>query len=117
MKARKRVKRLPQSLFLYFIFSSLAASENSQSDRPVLVLLSALLPRVSVATEHKLASAEKKNRWLEGENGGWKEFLNSYDKGLGLSVGEPSRRSDDVLVAFLSTFKKKEDLHTFLRWQ
>lgn len=65
MKARKRVKRLPQSLFLYFIFSSLAASENSQSDRPVLVLLSALLPRVSVVMEHKLASAEKKVRRLD----------------------------------------------------
>lgn len=47
-------------------------------------------------------------RRLEGENGGWKEFLSS--SGFGLSVGDPSQRSDDVLVAFLSTFKKKEDL-------
>ncbi|XP_033131879.1 small RNA degrading nuclease 3-like, partial [Brassica rapa] len=73
--------------------------------------------------EHKLASAEKKvlvdlvklvqRRRLEGENGGWKEFLSS--SGFGLSVGDPSQRSDDVLVAFLSTFKKKEDLQLFTR--
>lgn len=47
---------------------------------------------------------------LEGDNGGWKEFLNSYDKKLGSSLSDPSRRSNDVLVAFLSSFKKKEDV-------
>ncbi|CAG7902207.1 unnamed protein product, partial [Brassica rapa] len=103
-KARNRVKRLPppkSSLFLYFIFSRLAASERSSGTGTTL-------PRVSEVMEHKLASAEKKRRRLEGENGGWKEFLSS--SGFGLSVGDPSQRSDDVLVAFLSTFKKKEDL-------
>lgn len=49
-------------------------------------------------------------RGLEGENGGWKEFLNFYDKKMGSSLSDPSRRSNDVLVAFLTTFKKKEDL-------
>lgn len=48
-------------------------------------------------------------RGLEGENGGWKEFLNVYDKKFGSSLSDPSRRSNDVLVAFLMTFKKKED--------
>lgn len=49
-------------------------------------------------------------RRLEGENGGWKEFLNFYDKQAGSSLSDPSRRSKDVLVAFLTTLKKKEDL-------
>ncbi|CAH8281006.1 unnamed protein product [Arabidopsis lyrata] len=75
--------------------------------------------------EHKLATAEKKvlvdlvklvqKRGLEGENGGWKEFLNVYDKKFGSSLSDPSRRSNDVLVAFLLTFKKKEDLQLIAR--
>jgi RNA exonuclease 1 len=75
--------------------------------------------------EHKLATAEKKllvdlvklvqKRGLEGENGGWKEFLNVYDKKLGSSLSDPARRSNDVLVAFLLTFKKKEDLQLIAR--
>ncbi|VVB18225.1 unnamed protein product [Arabis nemorensis] len=75
--------------------------------------------------EHKLATAERKvlvdlvkivqKRGLEGENGGWKEFLNFYDKKIGSSLSDPSRRSNDVLVAFLTTFKKKEDLQLFAR--
>ncbi|XP_024007211.1 small RNA degrading nuclease 3 [Eutrema salsugineum] len=75
--------------------------------------------------EHKLATAEKRvlvelvklvqKRDLVGENGGWKEFLNVYDKKFGSSVSDPSRRSTDVLVAFLSTFKKKEDLQLMAR--
>jgi RNA exonuclease 1 len=52
---------------------------------------------------------------LEGENGGWKEFLNVYDKKLGSSLSDPARRSNDVLVAFLLTFKKKEDLQLIAR--
>ncbi|XP_056843430.1 small RNA degrading nuclease 3 [Raphanus sativus] len=75
--------------------------------------------------EHKLATAEKKvlvelvklvqKQGLEGDNGGWKEFLNSYDKRLGSSLSDPSRRSNDVLVAFLSSFKKKEDVQLLAR--
>lgn len=49
-------------------------------------------------------------RGLEGDKGGWKDFLKSFDKKLGSSVSDPSRRSNDVLVAFLSTLNKKEDL-------
>ncbi|KAG2327214.1 hypothetical protein Bca52824_009942 [Brassica carinata] len=69
--------------------------------------------------EHKLATAEKKvlvelvklvqKKGLEGENGGWKDFLNFYDKKFGSSLSDPSRRSNDVLVAFLTSFKKEED--------
>ncbi|CAA7034596.1 unnamed protein product [Microthlaspi erraticum] len=75
--------------------------------------------------EHKLATAEKKvlvelvklvqKRGLEGEKGGWKEFLKSYDKKFGASVSDPSRRSNDVLVAFLSSLNKKEDLQLLAR--
>ncbi|CAH2043203.1 unnamed protein product [Thlaspi arvense] len=75
--------------------------------------------------EHKLATAERKvlvelvklvqKRGLEGEKGGWKEFLNSYDKKIGSSLSDPSRRTSDVLVAFLSTFKKKEDVQLLAR--
>ncbi|KAF8049139.1 hypothetical protein N665_2285s0006 [Sinapis alba] len=75
--------------------------------------------------EHKLATAEKKvlvelvklvqKQGLQGDNGGWKDFLNSYDKRFGSSLSDPSRRSNDVLVAFLSTFKKEEDLQLLAR--
>ncbi|CAN8266766.1 unnamed protein product [Cochlearia groenlandica] len=75
--------------------------------------------------EHKLATAEKKvlvelvklvqKRGLEGDSGGWKEFLDSHDKKIGSSLCDPSRRSTDVLVAFLSTFKKPADLHLIAR--
>ncbi|XP_010484526.1 PREDICTED: small RNA degrading nuclease 3 isoform X1 [Camelina sativa] len=75
--------------------------------------------------EHKLATAEKKmlvdlvklvqRRGLEGENGGWKEFLNVYDKKFGSSLSDPARRSNDVLVAFLMSFKKKEDMQLIAR--
>ncbi|KAJ0239095.1 Small RNA degrading nuclease 3 [Hirschfeldia incana] len=75
--------------------------------------------------EHKLATAEKKvlvelvklvqKQGLEGENGGWKDFLNSYDKKFGSSLSDPSRRTNDVLVAFLSSFKKKEDVQLLAR--
>ncbi|KAL1196506.1 Small RNA degrading nuclease 3 [Cardamine amara subsp. amara] len=75
--------------------------------------------------EHKLATAEKnvlvdlvrlvQKRRLKGENGEWKEFLNVYDKKFGSSLSDPSRRSNDVLVAFLMTFKKKEDIQLLAR--
>ncbi|CAH8335617.1 unnamed protein product [Eruca vesicaria subsp. sativa] len=75
--------------------------------------------------DHKLATAEKKvlvelvklvqKQGLEGENGGWKDFLNSYDKKFGASLSDPSRRSNDVLVAFLSSLKKKEDAQLVAR--
>lgn len=52
---------------------------------------------------------------LEGEKGGWKEFLNSYDKRFGASLSDPSRRSNDVLVAFLLSFDKEEDRQLLAR--
>ncbi|KAG2329456.1 hypothetical protein Bca52824_000636 [Brassica carinata] len=71
--------------------------------------------------ELKLATAEKKfvfvleelvklvqSRGLRGENGGWKEFLDAKDKKIGQN--DPSKRSHDELVAFLTTFKEKQDL-------
>ncbi|KAF8044717.1 hypothetical protein N665_7180s0002 [Sinapis alba] len=69
--------------------------------------------------ELKLATAEKQvleelvklvqSRGLRGENGGWKEFLDAKDKMIG-SPNDPSKRSHDELVSFLTTFKKKQDL-------
>ncbi|CAH2077378.1 unnamed protein product, partial [Thlaspi arvense] len=77
-------------------------------------------PMSESAMEHVLATAEKKvlvelvkqvqKRRLEGKNGGWKEFLNVYDKQAGSSLSDPSRRSKDVLVSFLTTLDKKQDL-------
>ncbi|XP_024013811.1 small RNA degrading nuclease 1 [Eutrema salsugineum] len=74
--------------------------------------------------ELKLATAEKEvleelvklvqSQGLRGENGGWKEFLDVYDEKIG-SFNDPSRRSREDLVAFLSTFKKKEVLQ-FLQY-
>ncbi|KAL0714002.1 hypothetical protein Bca4012_020980 [Brassica carinata] len=49
------------------------------------------------------------SRGLRGENGGWKEFLDAKDKKIG-SPNDPSKRSHDELVAFLTTFKEKQDL-------
>ncbi|KAG2257652.1 hypothetical protein Bca52824_076946 [Brassica carinata] len=70
--------------------------------------------------ELKLATAEKQvleelvklvqSRGLCGENGGWKEFLDAKDKKKIGSPNDPSKRSHDELVAFLTTFKKKQDL-------
>ncbi|ESQ54057.1 hypothetical protein EUTSA_v10024938mg [Eutrema salsugineum] len=75
--------------------------------------------------EHILATAEKKvlvklvklvqKLRLEGRNVGWKEFLNVYDKQAGSSLSDPSRRSKDVLVAFLSTLEKKQDIKLLAR--
>lgn len=49
------------------------------------------------------------SRDLRGENGNWKEFLHVHDKNAE-SPSDPSRRSHEDLVQFLTTFKKKEDL-------
>lgn len=49
-------------------------------------------------------------RGMEGSNGGWKDFLSSYDKKFGASLSDPSKRSTDVLLAFLKTFSQENDL-------
>lgn len=46
---------------------------------------------------------------LRGENGAWKEFLDAKDKKTG-SPNDPSKRSRDELVSFLTTFNKTQDL-------
>uniref|UniRef100_A0A0D3D873 F-box domain-containing protein n=1 Tax=Brassica oleracea var. oleracea TaxID=109376 RepID=A0A0D3D873_BRAOL len=86
---------------------------------------SSVLHSLVLVMEHKLATAEKKvlvelvklvqKKGLEGEKGGWKEFLNSYDKRFGASLSDPSRRSNDVLVAFLLSFDKEEDRQLLAR--
>ncbi|CAN7050860.1 unnamed protein product [Brassica rapa subsp. trilocularis] len=89
------------------------------------VKASSVLHTLVLVMEHKLATAEKKvlvelvklvqKRGLEGEKGGWKDFLNSYDKKLGSSISDPSRRSHDVLVAFLMSFDKEGDRQLLAR--
>lgn len=49
-------------------------------------------------------------RGLEGSKGSWKDFLSTYDRKLGPSLSDPSRRPVDTLVSFLKTFSKEEDL-------
>ncbi|TXG59375.1 hypothetical protein EZV62_013948 [Acer yangbiense] len=49
-------------------------------------------------------------RRMRGTVGGWKDFLNLYDKNFGSSVSDPSRRSDYELSSFLKTFNKQKDL-------
>lgn len=56
--------------------------------------------------------AQKKG--MEGSKGGWKQFLSSYDKKIGASLSDPSRRSPEVLLAFLNTFTKEEDLKVIM---
>ncbi|XP_043697235.1 small RNA degrading nuclease 1-like isoform X1 [Telopea speciosissima] len=70
--------------------------------------------------DKKIDAAEKEVlaeivRWtqkhgMKGAKGGWKEFLNFYDKRFGSSVSDPARRTVDTLAAFLKTFMKDEDL-------
>ncbi|XP_010270848.1 PREDICTED: small RNA degrading nuclease 1-like isoform X2 [Nelumbo nucifera] len=75
--------------------------------------------------DEKIACAEKEvlveivrlaqRRGMKGAAGGWKEFLDHYDKKLGSSLSDPARRSIDVLAAFLKTFTKEEDLKIFAK--
>ncbi|XP_010932207.1 small RNA degrading nuclease 1 isoform X1 [Elaeis guineensis] len=44
---------------------------------------------------------------LRGREGGWKDFLHSNDR-VSCAVYDPTRKSKDVLVAFLQTFEEKE---------
>ncbi|WJZ91942.1 hypothetical protein VitviT2T_010975 [Vitis vinifera] len=54
-------------------------------------------------------------RGLEGSKGSWKDFLSTYDRKLGPSLSDPSRRPVDTLVSFLKTFSKEEDLKFFAK--
>ncbi|KAG9159352.1 hypothetical protein Leryth_017976 [Lithospermum erythrorhizon] len=49
-------------------------------------------------------------RGMSGNKGGWKEFLNFYDKKIGSSLSDPSRRPVDCLITFLKTFEQEDDL-------
>ncbi|KAI9165330.1 hypothetical protein LWI28_011987 [Acer negundo] len=49
-------------------------------------------------------------RRMQGTVGGWKDFLNLYDKKFGSSMSDPARRSDYELSSFLKTFNKEKDL-------
>ncbi|KAJ4958041.1 hypothetical protein NE237_025152 [Protea cynaroides] len=69
--------------------------------------------------DKKIDAAEKEVlvevvRWtqkqgMKGTEGGWKEFLDFYDKKFGSSLSDPARRTVDTLSAFLKTFTKNED--------
>ncbi|KAA8547150.1 hypothetical protein F0562_003584 [Nyssa sinensis] len=50
---------------------------------------------------------------MQGSQGGWKDFLNFYDKKFGAALSDPTRRSTDVLVSFLKTFSQEDDLKVF----
>lgn len=52
-------------------------------------------------------------RVMKGSKGGWKDFLQFYDKKFGHSMSDPARRSVEDLAAFLKTFTKDEDLKVF----
>ncbi|MED6207922.1 hypothetical protein PIB30_040085 [Stylosanthes scabra] len=74
--------------------------------------------------DEKFETADKKvlvdivklaqKRGLKGEFGDWKEFLNSHDKKFGAGLSDPSKRSHEVLAAFLKTFSKEDDLKYLL---
>ncbi|ESQ45510.1 hypothetical protein EUTSA_v10010950mg [Eutrema salsugineum] len=52
-------------------------------------------------------------RGLRGENGDWNDFVVSYKERF-ISPNAPLRSPRDVMVTFLSAFKKKEDLQILL---
>ncbi|GAV63999.1 RNase_T domain-containing protein [Cephalotus follicularis] len=70
--------------------------------------------------DDKFATAEKKvlvdvvklvqRQGMKGLHGDWKQFLSHFDKKFGASLSDPSRRSNDVLVSFLKSFTKEEDV-------
>ncbi|GAU26884.1 hypothetical protein TSUD_02870 [Trifolium subterraneum] len=73
--------------------------------------------------DDKIDTAEKKvlvdivklsqRKGMKGQMGDWKEFLNSHDKKFGAGMSDPSKRSHEVLAAFLKTFSKDDDLKFF----
>ncbi|GAB2279623.1 hypothetical protein Dimus_014267 [Dionaea muscipula] len=85
-------------------------------------LAAAALNSGFTSLDAKLASAGKEvlasivkvaqKQEMRGEKGGWKEFLNSYER-FGASTSDPSRRTPDVLLAFLRTFKEDSDWKFF----
>ncbi|KAF3648854.1 putative protein-like [Capsicum annuum] len=56
-------------------------------------------------------------RGLKGSKGRWKDFLRSYDKKFGVSLSDPSKRSIDVLLAFLKTFSQNDLKYTYKVFQ
>lgn len=52
-------------------------------------------------------------RGLSGSQGDWKKFLNSYDKKFGDSLSDPSKRSVDVLSAFIKCFTEPKYIKFF----
>ncbi|URE24749.1 EXOIII [Musa troglodytarum] len=45
---------------------------------------------------------------LKGAEGGWKDFLQCHEKQFGSGLSDPAKRSKELLVAFLQTFRKDE---------
>lgn len=68
---------------------------------------------ISAADKGVLAETVRlaQKQGMKGAKGGWKEFLDCYDKKFGASLSDPGKRSIDVLAAFLRTFTEKEDLN------
>lgn len=54
-------------------------------------------------------------RGMEGSQGGWKEFLKGYDKQLGNSLSDPSKRTVEALADFVRTFTKEEEIKVIFR--
>ena len=46
---------------------------------------------------------------MKGTKGGWKEFLKVHDKEFGASLSDPTKRSNDVLLAFLNTLIQQDE--------
>ncbi|KAL5137162.1 Small RNA degrading nuclease 3 [Glycine soja] len=68
--------------------------------------------------ERKCKEEEKAKRVLVdivklAQKRGLKEFLNNHDKKFGAGLSDPSKRSHEVLAAFLKTFSKEEELKFF----
>lgn len=54
-------------------------------------------------------------RGLKGEKGEWKEFLAACDRKFGASLSDPGRRSADILLAFLESFTRPEDMEVIAK--
>ncbi|KAL6961446.1 hypothetical protein U1Q18_039215 [Sarracenia purpurea var. burkii] len=71
--------------------------------------------KISTAGKEVLVELVKmtQKRGMRGSKGTWKEFLRVYDKKLGSSLSDPTRRPTDALAAFLKTFSQEDDLKFF----
>ncbi|OWM82149.1 hypothetical protein CDL15_Pgr001723 [Punica granatum] len=75
--------------------------------------------------EEQLAATDRKvlveivklaqKRGMKSNKGAWKDFLNAHDRKFGASISDPSKRTKDILVAFLNSFTDQNDVKFLMK--